>query len=202
VDALDAIITARSMRWLKPDPVDSSLVAAVLGAATCAPSPHNCQPWRFLVVRDAAVRASCGQAVARAAESSGLAARVAGFDPDHRRAAGIGHLAASLGDAPIIIMACGVSLYPPGQPDDYFMHTSVHAACQNLLIAARAVGLGAALTMLHRLAEPELRAILRVPDDVSLIATIALGWPARRPGPVARRPLSEVTHVDHWQHGG
>jgi nitroreductase len=199
VDALEAISTARSMRWLKPDPVDDKLVAQVLYAATCAPSPHNCQPWRFVVVRDPDTRKRYGQAVAAGAQSSGLAARISEHDHDPRRVKGVEHLAASLGEAPVIIVACGVNIFPPREPDDYFMYTSVHTACQNLVVAARALGLGASFTMLNRLAEPELRQIIGLPDDHALIATIPLGWPDRPFGKVARLPVAEVTRYDRWQ---
>jgi nitroreductase len=199
VDALEAISTARSMRWLKPDPIGDELVEQVLYAATCAPSPHNCQPWRFVVIRDASTRTRYGRAVAAGARSSRLVDRISEHDSDRRRVDGVGHLVASLSEAPVIIVACGTNIFPPKEPDEYFMYTSVHTACQNLVVAARALGLGAAFTMLNRLAEPELREIIRLPDEYALIATIPLGWPGRPFGKVARRPLAEVTHYDRWQ---
>jgi nitroreductase len=189
------------MRWLTPDPVDDQVVESVLYAATCAPSPHNCQPWRFVVLRDPAVRARCGAAIATGAQSTRLIDRISAHDVDRRRVEGVGHLATTMSQAPVIVVACGVNIFPADKPDPYFMYTSVHAACQNLIVAARAQGLGAAFTMLNRLAEPQLRDVLGLPDDIAIIAMIPMGWPARPFGRVSRQPVTAVTRYDRWTAG-
>jgi nitroreductase len=78
------------------------------------------------------------------------------------------------------------------------MYSAMHAAAQNAVVAARALGLGAAFTTLHGTAEPAIREILGIPEDRTIGVTIPLGWPDRPFGPVARRPLEEVVHRDHW----
>jgi nitroreductase len=96
---------------------------------------------------------------------------------------------------PVLILACYVR---------YRAHTaqtdgaSVYPACQNLLLAARALGYGGVLTGLHSFADAELRELLRIPDEVQLMATITLGRPQGRHGPVRRRPLPELVFGDQW----
>ena len=75
---------------------------------------------------------------------------------------------------------------------------SVYPACQNLLLAARALGYGGVLSMWHRFVEDDLRALLGIPDEAVLAATITLGVPEGRHGPVRRLPLAEVVYDDRW----
>jgi len=75
---------------------------------------------------------------------------------------------------------------------------SVYPACQNLLLAARALGYGGVMTGWHFAAEAELRALLHIPDEVELVATITLGRPQGRHGPVRRRPLPELVYGEQW----
>ncbi len=78
------------------------------------------------------------------------------------------------------------------------MYSAVFAAAQNLVVAARALGLGAAFTTLHGVAEQQFREILGIPAERFLGVTIPLGWPAGPVGPVSRKPLEEVVHHDRW----
>jgi nitroreductase len=75
---------------------------------------------------------------------------------------------------------------------------SVYPACQNLLLAARALGYGGALTMWHLGVEAELRDLLGIPDGVALSACITLGVPEGRHGPVKRKPLAEIVYDEAW----
>jgi nitroreductase len=75
----------------------------------------------------------------------------------------------------------------------------VYPALQNLLLAARALGLGATLTTWHLLAEGEVRAILGIPNDVRTYAIIPIGWPVGRFGPVVRRAaIDDIVRKDRW----
>jgi nitroreductase len=74
----------------------------------------------------------------------------------------------------------------------------VYPACQNLLLAARALGYGGVMTIWHAFVEPELRSVLGIPDTVAIAATIPLGKPAGQHGPVRRRPLPELVYEDGW----
>jgi nitroreductase len=75
----------------------------------------------------------------------------------------------------------------------------VYGAVQNLFLAARALGLGTTLTTVHRFREPEVRAVLGIPDDVTTWAMIPVGYPLGRWGEAKRRPVREVTYWDTWK---
>lgn len=196
VDALDAIGTARAMRYFEPDPVPNSLVEKVIWAGTRASSANNSQPWDFVVVQAAEVRAELGALFAPLA-SAALADSIE--EPTARRTvAGAMNLLATMHEVPVLIFVCGQNIYPEQAPDPTYMYSAVYAAAQNMTVAARALGLGAAFTTVHRFVEPDLRAILGIPDDRYLGVTMPLGWPARPFGPLTRRPVEDVVHRDRW----
>jgi nitroreductase len=105
------------------------------------------------------------------------------------------HLAQHLADAPVLIVATVrladiASTTPPG--------ACIYPALQNLMLAARSLGLGTTLTTLHRYHEKEVKELLGIPDGVETMALIPLGWPQGRFGPVRRRPPEEVAFWDRW----
>jgi nitroreductase len=197
MNTLDAMGSARAMRYFRTDPVPHELVAKLTWAATRAGSAHNSEPWDIVVVRKPDVRAAIGAAVAEAV-------RVADPLPepesetDRRIDAGVRNLIAHMGEAPVLVVICARNCYPHGAPDEKFMWSAIGGAAQNMIVAARDLGLGVTPTMFHLLAEPEIREILRVPDDRTIGFTAVVGWPARPFGPLARRPLDEVVHDDVW----
>jgi nitroreductase len=198
VGALDAIGSARAMRYLCPDPIPDEAVGRLIWAATRASSAHNSQPWQFVVLRDERVRAEFAELIRAAAQASDPLPPDPATRSDQLIDAGVRHLFGTLGRAPAIILVCGADIYPPGAPDRRFLYSALYSAAQNLLIAARALDLGAALTMLHTLAEPAIRTLLGIPDDITIAVTIPVGRPARPFGPIVRKPLTEVTHLDRW----
>ncbi len=198
VGALEAIGSARAMRYLRPDPIPDETVERLIWAATRASSAHNSQPWQFVVLRDERVRAKFGALIRAAAQASDPLPPHPATRGDQLIDAGVRNLFGTLGQAPAIILVCGANVYPPGAPDQRFLYSAMYSAAQNLLVAARAIGLGAASTMLHTLAEPAIRKLLAIPDDITIGVTIPVGHPARPFGPIVRKPLTEVTHLDHW----
>lgn len=194
---IEAMATCRAMRYLKADPVPDELIEQVLFAATRASSPGNTQGWRFVVVKDSEQRKRIGEAFAPLAE--GLRALPAGLDATERRTlTGARNIASTIGDAPVIVFVCGENIYPPQAPNEHWMLSAGYAASQNLIVAARSLGLGTVFTTFHSRAEGEIREILGIPDHVYVITTIPLGWPAREFGPLTRKPLAEVVRYDRW----
>lgn len=195
MDVFEAIATTRAMRRLDATkPVSDADILAIVEAATKAPSGGNSQPVRWMVVRDAGARRRLGeiyracwesvrQVYATRADDSAATARVL-------RSAD--HLGRHMGDAPVIILPC--SRGQVGQTE-----ASVFPAVQNLFLAARALGLGTTLTTVHRLREPEVRAVLDIPEDVHTWAMIPVGYPTGRWGEAERRPVHEVTYWDTWR---
>ncbi len=197
MDLFEAINTQRAMRRLKPDPVPDELVWKVLEAAIRAPSGGNRQPWNFIVVRDPETKKKVAEYYLDSWNKSyGLIKQAAMASPATARTfASAEHLANHLAEVPVLIIAtvnlAGVApVSPPG--------ASIYPAVQNLMLAARALGLGTALTTLHRAYEAEVKQLLGIPDGVETMALIPLGWPRGTFGPGGRLPVEKVTYWDKW----
>lgn len=191
MELLEAIRTTRAMRRLDPSrEVSDADLETILFAATKAPSARNEQPVRFVVVRDQTLRSRLGEIYERLSQAQ---APIAAADPSAAKLAkSVDHLVHHLADAPVIIVACAYGA------DDVRTAAGVYPAVQNLMLAARSLGLGTTLTSRHRLAMPETRAVLGIPDDASIYAVIPLGYPLGRWGEAPRRPVREVAFRDHW----
>lgn len=198
MDVFEAMSTCRAMRYLKPDPVDDALIEQVITAATWAPSPGNSQGRDFVVVTDADKKRAIGDAVEAA-----LAGPVAAMErPDrtHRLMLdGTVHLIETLKNCPVLILVCGKTIYPYAKPRESFVWSSIYPAAQNLIVAARALGLGTVFTTFQGTAEPTIRATLDIPDDVHIGCLIPLGWPDRKFGPLQRVGYDQVVHRNGWQ---
>ena len=200
-DLLEGLATTRTIRRYRPDPVPDTDLARILWLATRAPSGSNRQPVRYLVLRGGpaslearAVLGRCyreGWAAKLAAD--GYVAAEAG-SPKARTAATMQHYVDHFEEAPVVVLVC-LQRYRSANP---YEGASVYPAVQNLLLAARGLGYGGALTMWHLAVEDELRRILGVPDGVALSACVTLGRPAGGHGPVRRRPLGDVVFEDRW----
>lgn len=202
---LEGIATTRAIRRYTDEAVAEEDLATILWHATRAPSGSNRQPFRFVVLRDGerAVRARAvlGNAFRTAwatkqrndgyTEGSGAAADT----PKARMAATMQHYVDHFEQVPVVVLAC-LRRYRAANPDE---GASIYPACQNLLLAARALGYGGALTMWHHIVDDEVREILGIPADVAVSACITLGRPAGRHGPVRRRPLAELVYDDAWE---
>ena len=166
--------------------------------ATRAPSPGNSQGWDFIVVDDPARKMPIAAAV-RAA----MADRVAAMPRTDRTVRlmldGTARLIDTLDQAPAIIFVAGPVIYPPGAPREQFTWSALYPAAQNILLAARALGLGTTFTTLHQTAEPAIRQVLGIPDAVKIAATIPIGWPDASFGPVKRRPVEDFVHRNGWE---
>ncbi len=201
MDIFEAINTQRAMRRLKPDPVPDELIWKLLDAAVKAPSGANRQPWNFIVIRDPQTKAKIAEWYLDGWNTAyGPFKQVAMATPAMAKTyASADYLANHLAEAPVLIMAtvnhAGVApVSPPG--------ASVYPAVQNLLLAARALGLGATLTTVYRTHEAEVKQFLGIPDNVETMALIPIGYPVGKFGPTNRMPTEAVAYWEKWGQSG
>ncbi len=203
-DLLTGMATTRAIRRIAPDPIPDDDLSRMLWHATRAPTGTNRQPVRFLVLRDGE-RAAAAKAVLAQSFKAGWAdkQRDAGYDggsatdptsPKGRQRAAMQHFVDHFEQIPVVVLVCLVR-YRAANP---YEGNSVYPACQNLLLAARALGYGGVMTAWHLAVEDELRRLLEVPEGVAIHATIPLGRPLGKHGPVRRLPLGEVVFDDVW----
>jgi F420 biosynthesis protein FbiB-like protein len=202
MEFFDVVHTQRSIRQFKPDPVPDEAIWRMLDAAIRAPSGSNTQPWAFIVVRDLAKREAIAQAVReRSADPVQGRADAERMDPTRRRM----RLASiafreNVVSAPVLIVPCLVApTSPVADPNSLFAGSSIYAAVQNLMLAARAEGLGTVLTTFNIRIEDVLHREFGLPDDAKPVAVIPVGYPdGERFGPTTRRPVESVTFWDAW----
>ena len=195
----EAMGSARAMRRLKPDPVPDELIEKLIWAATRASNPGNSQGWEFVVVRDAAQKRALRDAIAHGMrEFLASLPSAGGTAAERRMIEGATHLVQGLERVPVLIAVCARNVYPPDAPSELYVWSAVYPASQNLCVAARALGLGTTFTTFQSVAEPEVRRILGIPDDVYIGTLIPVGWPERAFGPVRRKPIAQVIHRDRW----
>jgi nitroreductase len=200
MDIFEAMETCRAIRRLKPDPVPDHLLQQLVYYATRAPSAGNAQLWRFLVVTDETDRQFLGETFRRAmADRLPPPPATEDKSPQARGLRAFRDFVLGFERVPAVILTCVENGYPlRGEPNPIFMWSTIYPATQNLLLAARAMGLGAAMTTLHIVDEPAIRAHFGIPGDVGIGATVPVGYPAGRYGPVNRRPVREVTYWGRW----
>jgi nitroreductase len=202
VDLFDIIQTTRSMRRLKPDPVPDALVRRIIEAGQCAPSGGNAQRWRFLVIKDRAIKQAVQVWYQRAFDEVigpryRSSAPPAGMESERyrRQIAATQYLTEHFHEAPVWIVAC---LEHGSERPNRWTGANIYPAVQNMLLAARALGLGATLTTRHLIYEKEAEAALGLPSGVNSYAIIPIGYPMGKFGPVRRGPLSEIVYEDRW----
>lgn len=205
IDVMEALYTTRAMRRLKPDPIPADVLRTILDAATRAPSGGNSQGWAFVVVQDAEKRAALGAIYRPAIEAlfqpggpyhGQLTSEDAEVAARTRRLADSAlYLGMHMGEAPVIVVPC---LFTGGRPTNIVSGSSIYPAVQNLMIAARAYGIGSTLTTVHRADQDGVRTLLNIPAEYETAALIPLGYPRGRWGQAARRPLSDVAFGDSW----
>jgi nitroreductase len=199
-DLFEIIRTTRSMRRLKPDPVPNELIRKILEAGVCAPSGGNMQRWRFLVIRDPKVKEAVGALYKRAWDEqvapryrSGESAPGTSRERFERMLAAGEYLANHIHEAPVWIVPCLEGATPTRTSG-----SSIYPAVQNMLLAARALGLGATLTTLYLQFEKEAEAAFGLPTNVHSYALLPVGYPMGRFGLVRRVPLADVVYEDRW----
>ena len=197
----EAMETQRAIRRLRPDPVDDALVLRLIELALKAPTGSNAQNWEFVIVRDPEVKARLarqnrrafslygpiGRFTARKDERTQKLLRSAQWQADHFE------------EIPVLVVACLRGPRLPFWPMmDSGFYGSIYPSVQNLLLGARAAGLGAALITLPLWSTWVARRILGLPWSVTPCAVVPLGWPRGRYGPTTRRPVGEVVSLDRY----
>jgi nitroreductase len=198
----EAMDTQRAIRRLLADPVDDATVLRLIELATKAPNGGNRQNWEFVVVRDPDVKHQLARLNRQAwSVYRRLRARRARHDPSTRKIiAAVQWQADHFEEIPVVVVACLHGRSPILRPPVLAMsfYGSAYPAVQNLLLAARALGLGATLTTLPLWSVTLARRTLGLPSNVTPVAVIPLGWPRGNYGPTTRRPVREVVHLDRY----
>ena len=212
IGVFEAIHSLRAIRAFEPDPVPDEAIATILEAATRAPSPQNSQPWAFIVVRDEGTRAQIAEIYRRVwnlVKEPVYGDLNAIEDPSQKRLLlATDRLAAAVDEAPVFIFAMldrsrlGVMVTPDLQTllEPSSAYGAVWAAVENMLLAARALSVGAITTNLTKLMDHEVRAILGYPEHVETVSMLAMGRPRppARFGPTTRRAVDECAYAERW----
>jgi len=196
----DIIATTRTMRRLKPDPVPDELIVKILEAGIRAPNGGNSQAWHFVVVKDTAIKKAVqvwykkaydeiiGPRYSQSAPPPGVSA-----EKFRRQHEAVAYLTDHYHEAPVWIVAC--IRHGDAKPDR-MSGASIYPAVQNMLLAARALGLGASLTTRHLFLEAESEKALELPPGVHSYAILPIGYPMGNFGPTGRGNLADFVSLD------
>jgi nitroreductase len=192
-DFFEVVLSQRAARSFLPDDVSEGDVRRILTAATHAPSAENSQPFVFIVVRDADIRARIGSITARIWQGGAKALEAERLSPAFLRDVDQGAMG-GIAQAPVLIVVCGDTRLTYAAA----MDASIFPAVQNLLLAAHALGLGSTLTTLPVLGGDELAELLGLPAEVVPVAVVPIGHLAKPLGPPRRAPFSEKAHLNRY----
>jgi nitroreductase len=204
MDVREALYTTRAMRRVKPDPIPDQVQQRILDAAVRAPSGGNAQNWRFLLVDDAVLKQRLGDLYRDAMDQLWktvykdllTTAEADPDDPANAQALKVVRssrwLAENFEQVPLFLFGF-VQHDPTGG--------SIYPAIWNAQLAARAEGVGSALTVVLGFFHPdEVAALLGVPKDEGWVQAccVSFGYPLGRWGVAPRRPAHEVAHRNAW----
>lgn len=204
-DLWEAIFTQRAIRYWQDKPVPRELLEKVVAAAAKAPSGSNTQPWIFVVVDDPEQRAAIGAALRGIFEAAEPLQQLiaSGEKSDNKTERlmlkGARAFFTQLEKAPAMIIPCLYQLTSPTQdPSTLLAGSSIYLAVQNLMLAARGLGLGTVMTTAQMMLDADLRSILSIPDEALPVALIPIGYPDANFGPTTRKPLDEILRWNKW----
>ena len=196
---LDAIRERRSVRKYQARPVPQEAVEEVLVAAGWAPSAHNAQPWRFIVLADASVKRELAEAMAES-WAADMAKDGLNIEADKRKVR-----VERFVTAPVLILACltmdGMNKFPDEKRQKSERDLAVQslgAALQNMLLAAHAKGLGACWFSAPGFCKETVRKVLKIPDEIEPEALIAMGYPAEKPSVPPKNLLGDYCFKNKW----
>jgi nitroreductase len=212
IDAFETMRTLNSVRAFRPEAVPPAILRQVIEAATWAASARNAQPWFFVAVNDRALKATIAGFYLQAWRAAQQYTESARTDRDIEHRPGysgmmraVDQLATHLADVPVLVLV-GLDTTQLGPIADasgnllapLSAYASIFPAVQNLMLAARAHGLGTTLTTLHTFFEQDIRTLLEIPPTIHLAALIPMGYPQRDFRPVKRKPVEEVAFLNRW----
>ena len=208
IGLFEAIYSTRSMRRLKPDLIPDETLKKIIEAGVRAPSGSNFQNWAFVLVQEPEdkrfIRDHYLETYQKLARLGSIPAMDDLPPARQRMFASAVHLAEHMDEAPVILLACTGTDFPTYADADNprsiaaTLHASIYPAVQNILLACRALGVGATLTTVHYFFEDELKQQLGIPEDKEIAGLIPLGFPEGRFGPTSRAPVEEVIHWGRW----
>jgi len=205
IPILEALHSTPSRRYLSTEPIPDDVIRAILDAAIRGPNGGNRQNWGWVVVTDPAIKATIAswyrdgwQRAYGHRRDEMLAARPDPEAASMTRASFLAadHLAATIEQAPVWVFPV---LRGAADSTNPRLGSSIYGAVQQLILAARAFGIGSTLTTLHVGHEEQVSELLGLPVDAATMALIPLGYPARgRWAQPRRQPLAQVVHWNRW----
>jgi nitroreductase len=206
VSFFDLVSNVRSMRRLKTDPIPLSVLRKVLQAGVQASSGQNTQPWKFVAITEpeakgwfaeryrAAILSRFGKVneYADGQTAMGRQLKALTYQMDHMQ------------EFPVLLLICGERDWPFKVPESERVgmappnYGAVYPCTQNILLACRALGLGAALTTMHQVFEEELHDYFEIPEEFGVVVTMPIGYPLGKFGTVRRKPAEDKTFFNRW----
>jgi len=217
MDVFDAIYGLRATRIYEDRPIPPETLTRILEAATRACSSGNTQPWELVVVTDRGRRRQLQEMLSRAfAPIDAQRAQSKDQLVDSSGRPVTGHAAIeNIGNVAAIVVVFwnpdrGIRMQGEyeEQPDGTLRSTrpipggrgsSLFPACQNMMLAAHALGVSSLFTTFFGLCVPEVKALLHVPPRMFLESAVFLGYGDEPLGKPKRKPLAEVAHLDDWE---
>jgi nitroreductase len=189
----EAMFTQRSIRKFKPDPIPKEDLRLIVEAAVKAPNGGNRQVGRFVVVTDREKIREFAPLYheawwAKRLDEKGWRTK-ADIPPEEKSYRAAAELADTIGGVPVVVFALAEGNGPAN---------SVIPACQNLMLAAWALGIGSIPTTLHPKVMDRFLALFAIPTGTAFHFCIPMGYPAVKYGPSVRRPIAETTYLDRW----
>ncbi len=190
----EAMFTQRAIRRFKKDPIPATVMEDIMQAAIRAPNGGNNQQWHFIVVQDAEKRRQLAELYREAWWAKRADAGIMGpqdIPPGKSSMRSAMRMADEIGDAPAMVLVCATSRGAQAAG-------SVIPSAQNMLLAARAFGIGGTIATLHAVVEERVHALFNIPDTAQVVYCMPFGYPRGSFGPVTRLPLNEVCNYDRW----
>lgn len=190
----EAIYSMRAIRRMRPDPISDADMEIILDAARQAPNGGNAQPWHFLVIRDREKIAEFAPLYHEAWWAKRADEGIEGRDHpalEHPVRRSAMRFADEVGDVPAIVLLCATA-HGAGAAQ------SVIPSVQNMLLAARSLGIGGTITTLHAVVDERVKAMFGIPDEVQVVYCVPLGYPRGRFGPLNRNPLRQIVSENRW----